>query len=168
MYDYKFSDVTLTTWALLRQTSSALQKVAERKLAKLGLTPEQVDVLWICRDYPDTLIPAEIARLIFREEQTVTGLLNRMEREGLLKRVPKRKGKPFTEVKITDKGTEAAGAGVAIAMSLITEIMSTLSAPEHEELQRLLQVLQRKVAEMLQVELVLKDYSAEEAITAPC
>ena len=166
MYDYKFSDINLTTWTLLRQTWSAIQKVAERKLAKLGLTPEQVDVLWICRDYPAPLIPAEIARLIFREEQTVTGLLNRMEREGLLKRVPKRKGKPFTEVKITDKGREAASAGVEIALSLIAEIMSTLSTTEQEELQRLLQVLQRKVAEMLQVELVLQDYSAKEIILA--
>ena len=142
MYDYNFSDSAFTTWVLLRQTWSAIQKVAERKLAKSGLTPEQVDVLWICRDYPDPLIPAEISRLMFREEQTVTGLLNRLEREGMVKRVPKRKGKPFTEIKITDKGTEAAGAGVEIAMSLITEVMSTLSAPEHEELQRLLQILQ--------------------------
>jgi len=53
MYDYNFSDSAFTTWVLLRQTWSAIQKVAERKLAKLGLTPEQVDVLWICRDYHD-------------------------------------------------------------------------------------------------------------------
>jgi len=105
---------------------------------------------------------------MFREEQTVTGLLNRLEREGLVKRVPKRKGKPFTEVKITDKGTAAAGAGVEIAMALITEIMSIFSVPEHEELQRMLRLLQRKVAELLQVELVLQDYSVEETIPAPC
>ena len=167
MYDYKFEDTTLTSWALLRQASSAVQKVAERKLARSGLTPEQVDVLWICRDYPNTLTPAELSRLVFREEQTITGVLNRMEREGLVRRVPKRKGKPFTEIKITDKGTAAAGAGVEIAMALITEIMSTFSAPEHEELQRMLRLLQRKIAELLQVELVLKDYSVEETIPAP-
>ena len=167
MYDYNFSDSAFTTWVLLRQTWSAIQKVAERKLAKSGLTPEQVDVLWICRDHPGPLIPAEISRLMFREEQTVTGLLNRMEREGLVKRVPKRKGKPFTEIKITDKGTAAAGAGVEIAMALITEIMSIFSAPEHEELQRMLRLLQHKIAELLQVELVLKDYSVEETIPAP-
>jgi len=168
MYDYIFSDSAFTTWVLLRQTSSAIQKMVERKLAKSGLKPEQVDVLWICRDYPDPLNPAEISRLMFREEQTVTGLLNRLEREGLVKRVPKRKGKPFTEIKITDKGTEAAGAGVEIAMALITEIMSIFSAPEHEELQRMLRLLQRKVAELLQVELVPQDYSVEETIPAPC
>ncbi len=162
MYDFNFSDATLTTWVLLRQTRSAMQKVAERKLAKSGLTPEQVDVLWICRDHPEPLIPAELARLMFREEQTITGLLNRLEREGLVRRIPKRKGKPFTELKITDKGREAAGAGIEVARALMTEIMSTLSAPEHEELQRVLRVLERKMAELLQMELVpLPDYSAE-------
>jgi len=162
VYDFNFSDATLTTWVLLRQTRSAMQKVAERKLAKSGLTPEQVDVLWICRDHPEPLIPAELARLMFREEQTITGLLNRLEREGLVRRIPKRKGKPFTELKITDKGREAAGAGIEVARALMTEIMSTLSAPEHEELQRVLRVLERKMAELLQMELVpLPDYSAE-------
>ena len=164
VYEYSFFDATLTSWVLLRQVSSAMQKVAEHKLAKSGLTPEQVDVLWICRDHPDTLIPAEISRLIFREEQTVTGLLNRMEREGLLKRVPKRKGKPFTEIKITEKGTEAAGDAIVVAKALIVDIMSTLSAAEHEELQRMLRVLQSKIAELLRIELVTRDYSEDDTI----
>ena len=165
MYDYNFSDATLTTWVLLRQTWSAMQKVAERRLAKSGLSPEQVDILWICRDYPAPVSPAEIARLIFREEQTVTGLLNRMERDGLVTRVPKRKGKPFTEVKITAKGTEAASSAIEVARALISEIMSTLSPPEHEELQRILRILQGKIAEFLQIELTpMPGYSAEETI----
>lgn len=164
MYDYKFSDVALTSWVLCRQTWSGMQKVAERKLAKSGLTPEQVDILWICRDYPGLMTPAELSRLIFREEQSVTGLLNRMEREGLVRRYAKRKGKPYTEVKITDKGTEAADAGVQVAKALITEVMSTLSPPEHEELQRILRVLQGKIAELLYIEVVPADYSAKDTI----
>jgi len=164
VYEYNFSDATLTTWVLLRQVWSAMQKVAERKLAKSGLTPEQVDVLWICRDHPAPLIPAEIARLIFREEQTVTGLLNRMEREGLLKRVPKRKGQPFTEIKITANGVEAAGTAIEVARALIREIMSSLSATEHEELQRMLRVLQGKMAELLGIELTPVHYDAKDTV----
>ena len=52
-------------------------------------------------------------------------------------------------------------------MALIIEIMSIFSAPEHEELQRMLRLLQRKIAELLQVELVLQDYSVEGTIPAP-
>ena len=96
MYDLEFSDSAMTTWTMLRQTWTAVNKMAEVKLAKVGLTPEKAAVLWLCRDYSGTLTPAEIARYLFRENQTIAGLLNRMESEGLVKRVPKRKGHPFT------------------------------------------------------------------------
>src|SRR4030043_1565170 len=104
----------MTTWALLRQTSIAVNKAAEIKLAKVGLTPEKAAVLWACRDYPGTITPAEIARLMFRENQTIAGLLNRMEKEGLVSRVPKRKGHPFTEVKMTPKGEKLCEQGIEV------------------------------------------------------
>ena len=165
LYDFRLSDAGLTTWTLLRQTSSAVQNAAARKLAKVGLTPERTDVLWICRDHPGPLTPAEISRLIFRETQTVAELLNRMEREGLVTRIPKKKGRPFTEVTITAKGKEACGPGIDVAKDLITRIMSTLSDGEHEQLQKLLRVLLQKAAEELHLEIgPLPGYSAGEAI----
>src|SRR4030043_2034919 len=109
----------MTTWALLRQTSIAVNKVAETKLAKIKLTPEKAAVLWACRDFPGTLTPAEIARLLFRENQTIAGLLNRMEKEGLVTRIPKRKGHPFTEVKMTPKGEKLVGPGEEVFKGII-------------------------------------------------
>lgn len=76
MYDLQLSDRTLTTWALLRQTWSVMDKAAETRLAKVGLTPEKLAVLWICRDYPGLSTTAEIARFLSRQSQSVTGLLN--------------------------------------------------------------------------------------------
>jgi len=58
VYDLEFADAALTTYVLLRQAWLAVNRVAEARLAKVGLTPEKFLVLWICRDYPDTLIPA--------------------------------------------------------------------------------------------------------------
>ena len=84
MYDLKFSEPSLTSWALLRQTWAVMDKLAEIRLAKVGLTPEKIAVLWACKEHPGPLIPAEIARFVSRESQSVTGLLNRMEREGFI------------------------------------------------------------------------------------
>jgi len=152
MYDFQFPDTSLTTYAMLRQTWAAVSKVAETKLAKVGLTPEQVAVLWACRDYPGTLIPAEISRLVFRENQTVAGLLNRMEKDGLVKRIPKRRGHPFTEVKITEKGEKACGPGIEVMKGLITKLMAALSAEKQEQLQSLLRVLRDRSLEELYIE----------------
>ena len=152
MYDFQFRDPTFATYTLLRQAWIAVNKVSETKLAKKGLTPEKLAVLWACRDYPGTLIPSEIARLLFREPQTIAGLLNRMEREGLIKRTPKRKGKPFTEVKITPKGEKAIGPGLDVHRALIAELASDLPVEQQEQLQNLLRALRDKAVEKLHLE----------------
>ena len=153
MYDLKFSDTALTSWALLRQTWSVMDKVAETKLARVRLTPEKVAVLWACREHPGPLIPAEIARLVSRESQSVTGLINRMEQEGLVIRIPKRKGRPFTEIKLTKKGEELCSKGVAIMKTVVEEAMSALNAEDFDNLQKPLRVLRQQAVDNLHVEL---------------
>jgi len=153
MYDFEFEETAMGTWAMLRQTWIAVNKAAEVKLAKVGLTPEKAAVLWACKEYPSTLTPAEIARLVFRENQTIAGLLNRMEKEGLVTRVPKRKGHPFTEVKITPKGEKLASPGIEVYKSLIKGLVSGLSVDEQKQLQKLLKVLRQKMLDEMHMEL---------------
>ena len=153
MYDFEFEENAMTTWAVMRSTWIAVNKAAELKLAKVGLTPEKAAVLWACKDYPGTLTPAEIARLVFRENQTIAGLLNRMEKEGLVTRVPKRKGHPFTEVKITSKGEKIAGPGIEVYKGLIKGLMSGVSVDEQKQLQKLLKVLRQKMLDEMHMEL---------------
>lgn len=153
MYDYQLPDAALTTWLLLSQTRAAMYKVEERQMAKIGLTPEQVQVLKLSGEYPIPLTPAEISRSLFRESQTIAGLISRMERNGLVRRVPKQKGRPFTEVKLTVKGDEARPAAVNSADTVVARLMSCLSAEEHQQLQNLLRKLREHALEELHMEL---------------
>jgi len=151
-YDFKFQYPALTTFAMLRQAWIAVNKVAETKLLKVGLTPEKLAVLWACRDYPGTLIPAEVARLVFRENQTIAGLLNRMEAEGLVQRVPKKKGHPFTEIKMTSKGEKLVEPGIEIMKAIITELAADMPVEQQEQLQKSLRALRDKALEKLHIE----------------
>lgn len=153
MYDFRFSDKALTSWVLLRQAWTAMYGVAAARLRAVGLTPEKMDLLWICRDHPGPLNPAEISRLTSRETQTVAGLLNAMEKEGLLERIRSGKGRPFTEVRITADGREACGPGLEVTKDVITGMMSALSEEENEEFQRLLRLLLQKAAQESHLEL---------------
>ena len=154
MYDYQFPDSYQTAFVQLRQTSSVVFKLVERELAKVGLTPIKHYVLWLCREYDGPLTPAEIGRTVFRESQTIAALLARMEKDGLLRRIPKRKGHPFTEVQITEKGKEAWRKGVKVAVAVVKDTMSTLSAEEIEQFQELLRKLRQKALEGLRLELM--------------
>jgi len=135
VYDLEFSDTALTTYIVLRQAWLAVNRVAEARLAKVGVTPETFLVLWTCRDYPAPLIPAEIARISHRENQTIAGLLNRMEKEGLVLRVPKRKGQPFTEVKITAKGNKRLDAALPVFKSIVSDLVGYMPIKKQKECQ---------------------------------
>ena len=152
VYHFEFASPALETITMLRQTWLAFNRLAEIKLAKAGLTPETLMVLWTCKDYPQPLIPAEIARITHRENQTIAGLLNRMEKDGLVQRIPKRKGKPFTEVKITPKGEQLCDAGQPIMKALVSDVGAGLSVEQHEQFHGLAQVLRDKSLEKLYLE----------------
>jgi len=165
LYDIRLSDTNLTTWALVRQTWSIMYTAAESRLNKVGLTPEKLAVLWICRDYPGILTTAEIGRILSRHSQSVTGLLNRMEEEELVTRNPKRKGRPFTEVKLTAKGEEVCHKGIVLIKDLISVIAPALSEADQQQLQKLLGVLRQSVIGDLGTELIRPpDFSALDPI----
>jgi DNA-binding MarR family transcriptional regulator len=166
MYDYKFAGASLTAWAQLRHTWIAVNKVAEIRLGEIGATPESIAVLWACRDFPGPLRPAEIARLVFRAPHTVAGLLKRMEKEGLVVRIPKKQGHPYTEVKLTRKGKKACAPAIEVLKDVIAETMSVMSEEELEQLGKLTRPLQLKALEMLDMKLQ-KSPGNPEAVTMP-
>jgi len=166
LYDFRFpGDEQFTAWFLLSQTWPAMYSVFERELAKVGLTPEKLNVLWLCSDYPPPLIPAEIARFLFRKSHSIAGLIDRMERDGLVRRDPKRKGHPFTEIQLTAKGKELVGPGKDVAIPLIAKLMSPLSKGELQQLQELLRKLRQYALEELHME--LKPWSGLGWVTSP-
>ncbi len=153
MYDLVFSDAPMTTWALMRQTWITANKVAEVRLAKKRLTPEHLAVLWICRDHQAPVTPAEIARLVSREAQSIAGLLNRMEKEGLVKRIPKRKGRPFTEIKMTPKGEELCGSAIEVLKKVVMDATSDVPEKEREQLHKTLKGVRAKMLDQLHEEI---------------
>jgi len=166
MYDYKFAGASLTSWAQLRHTWIAMNKVAETRLGEIGATPESIAILWACRDFPGPLRPAEIARLVFRAPHTIAGLLKRMEKEGLVIRIPKKPGHPYTEVKLTPKGKKACAPAIEILKDVIAETMSVMSEEELEKLGELIRPLQLRALEMLNMNLKQSPGNPE-AITMP-
>jgi DNA-binding MarR family transcriptional regulator len=153
MYHFDFPESGFQTFTMVRQAWIAMNKVCERELAKLGLTPEIATVLWICRDYPGTLIPAELSRIMFRENQTIAGLLNRMEQQGFIKRIPKRKGKPYTDIKLTPKGEKACGPAAEKYKAAIDDLTADLSPEQHKQFQKSMQALRDKALGKLHLEL---------------
>ena len=127
-----------------------LQKVGERELSKYGLTLAKSGVLLFVHSMGDRVTPGEIARWLHREPHSVSGLLVRMETEGLIKRKKDMPGKNHVRVVLTKKGLQAYEK--TLDRQQIYRIMSVLSEEERKQLGLYLEKIRDKIYEELNMQ----------------
>jgi DNA-binding MarR family transcriptional regulator len=90
--------------------------------------------------------PAEISRWLLREPHSVSGILERMEKNGLIKRVKDLERRNMIRVTFTEKGKQAYG--VVRRRGVWHKIMEVLTAEEQEYLAYLLNKVHEKVLKL--------------------
>ena len=100
------TDQDYNLWALLRQTRDAMVKAREKELGKYGISSIQAAVLFTIQDIGTEATPAEISRRLVREPHSISGLLSRMEKQGLIKRVKDLPKRNMVRISLTAKGEE--------------------------------------------------------------
>ena len=119
-------------WALLSQASNAMSRVADSELSQVGISMMQAAVLVFVKNSKEPVIPAHISRWLFREPHTVSQLLMRMEKQGLVKRTKDLDRRNQVRITLTEKGEKAYQK--QIEMRSIGKILSTLSPEECDKL----------------------------------
>ena len=123
-------------WAALFQTSHAIETARENELRQLGISMMQSAVLWVVKVVAPPATPAKISKWLLRKPNSISGLLDRMERQGLITRV-KDKRATQTIVELTELGEDIRKRSES-SMKVIHNITSIL--PE-EEIERTIQAL---------------------------
>jgi len=129
-------------WVLLHQTCDAILRARENELRQTGTSPAQATVLFILKAVTVPATPAEISRWLFREPHTVSGLLNRMEKQGLVRKVKNLERKNMIRIVITEKGEQAYQ--WAREMKVISKILACLSPEERSNLKTYLKALRNE------------------------
>ena len=119
-------------WALLDQATTAMSRVADNELSEAGITMIQGAVLYFVKNAKEPVIPAHISRWLFREPHTVSQLLMRMEKQGLVKRTRDLDRKNQVRITLTEKGETAYKQQAE--MRVISKVLSTLSPEECNKL----------------------------------
>ncbi len=145
--DARFSpDEYFMLWVLIAQTRDAILRARERDYARFGISNERRAILFIIQNHGGRTTPVEIARDLFRELNSVTEMLRRMEADGLIAR-HRGTGRSKVEVELTDKGREV------FEQSLHNQtdrrIFSVLSRSERQRLASLLFKVRRRALEDL-------------------
>ena len=78
------SDEYFMLWVLIAQTKDAILRARELEYARYGISNERRAILAIIQNNGGRATPVDIARDLFRELHSVTEMLARMEKDGLV------------------------------------------------------------------------------------
>ena len=120
----------------LAQLSFVFQGMLERRAAEHDLSIIQTRLLGVLRDRKPTM--QELARFLGLDKSSVTGLVDRAERRGLVARVPSTTDRRAVLVSLTDDGRSLVSAAAARFETDVSALLSRLPPRERETLSRII------------------------------
>ena len=136
-------------WMLLQQACDSTRRARENELRGLGISMMQATILFAIKAIDGPATPAEISRWLFRKPHTVSGILERMEKRGLVRQVKDMERKNMIRVVITEKGEESYQR--SRELKVIRTILSGLSPEQQDNLRPYLETLRNKALQELGV-----------------
>jgi MarR family transcriptional regulator, lower aerobic nicotinate degradation pathway regulator len=119
----------------LAQLSFMVQGMLERRAAEHGLSIIQARLLGVLRDRKPTM--NELARILGLDKSSVTGLVDRAERRGLVVRVPSTTDRRVVLVSLTGDGRALVSQAAACFETDVVTMLGRLPARHREALSRL-------------------------------
>jgi MarR family transcriptional regulator, organic hydroperoxide resistance regulator len=130
-------DYTLLTQLL--QVADIFVKVRERELLTQNLSATSAAILFLVDAMGKDVTPAKISRMLLREPHSVSGILMRMEKQGLIKRAKNMERKNLIRVTLTTKGENALKQ--AMKKEGVKHVLSSISEEQRRQLKQALSSL---------------------------
>ncbi len=147
---FKFDNVDKGAWILLRQSYNLILKCEDRVFAEYDLTTEQHTVLMAIKNISGPVRITDIARWLDRSVNSVSMIIDRMVKAGLVRRTRDRKDRRTVFVAMTSKAEKAYFPATEAGWELVRQMLSPLSAEDKRTLIRLLEMLRDKTYEYLE------------------
>ena len=128
-------------WTLITELYWLSYKLLERRLFPTGVSVSQARVLGLLYFSKKPVKPSRLATLLFQETQSITGILQRVEGKGWVRRQPDPEDRRAVGLELTDKGRDLAKRVVAISEDLYGEVFGPLTAQERGSLESILRKL---------------------------
>jgi len=145
-------EVVMRLWILLRGVGSELNLCMDGIFAKYGITNEQAAVLAAVQSR-GALRLSDLASLLDRAPNSMSMLVDRMVKAGLVKRTRDRKDRREVFVSVTDKGREKLAPGVPEGWQVLRKIASALSQEQQCAMADMLETLKTELVSCLNPEM---------------
>ncbi len=131
-------NIVLRLWLLLRRVGDTLVLCQDSIFSKYGLTTEQWGVLTSIKAR-GPLRPTDLAGLLERSPNSISMLVDRMVKAGLVRRTRDRKDRRVVTVTSTEKGKTAVEPTITSGWEFIHEVVSPLSDNDQRDLASMLE-----------------------------
>ncbi len=146
---FEFENPYMGAWMLLRQVYNLISKCNDLVFSNYKLTTEQHSVLMAIKHIDDPVRVTDVARWLDRNVNSVSMIIDRMVKAGLVIRrrdLPDRRAVRLT---ITSKAEKDFVLATVAGWELIQEILSSLSDEDNLTLIRLLELLRDQAYDYL-------------------
>jgi len=145
-----FSDQNLDLPRLISVTRDAVRKAGQKELDRYKVNARRAALLLAVQSLGDNATPVAIGQQLLRERHSVSELLSKMEKAGLITEIRDLDRRNRVRVVLTPKGSEVCRK--SIVRESIHKIISSLSRDEINQLRLLLQRLRDKTLQELGIE----------------
>lgn len=131
----------LRLWLLLHRVRDALALCEDSIFRKYRLTTEQFSVLAIVKSIGGSVRPMELVQWLERSPNSVSMLVDRMVKAGLVRRTRDRSDRRAVRVSLTSKGENALEPATPAGWEFIQKILSPLSYKDQHALAGMLEIV---------------------------
>ena len=134
-------------WGRLFLATTLVQRAREVELSRVNISLIQAMVLYALKISPEPLTPSRLAKMLCREPHSMSALIDRMEKQGLIQKKHDLSPKNLVRVVVTAKGEEAFQR--QRRANAVTNITSSLTKQERETLGSCADKLRLRAKELL-------------------
>lgn len=129
---------SLESWLAILKSAAFLEERLNSFLADHGLQQSRFFTLILLARHRDGLILSALAEKVGVSNPTMTGLIQRMERDGLVQRMPSMKSRRESIIRLSDAGDGLLADALPEHYRRVVHLMHELTADEHVILQKIL------------------------------
>jgi DNA-binding MarR family transcriptional regulator len=135
----------LGTLLSILMSYEVLARYLEVRLKRYGVSLIRFNIMSTLFKNGGEMTPSEIAESVFREKNSVTAVINTLEREGVVRREPSPDDGRSVKVVITDKGWQEANRLSPVAQELSREALSCMDKEQVESLVGIMRTLRESL-----------------------
>jgi len=149
MVTFQIPDRVIDVYVLFLQTADAVTRYTEIELLKAGISYTHYTVLVLLDNTPVPLTLTELSRWMFRSKNSMTTVIDHMERDGLVQRVRDTRDRRSIRVVATEAGRELFDRVRQPSRDLVHTIMSCYDEDKLDRFAELLRMLRENVLQEL-------------------